>query len=92
MILGREGSELHRKIDQLQEEHDTEQLPITGKRFSLLIHRGNQLLDPNYASWLTSNKALHFTFNSIKNRVWGSTITQKSVKKQVLGCSVNQKR
>ena len=63
-MLNKHGSELHRKIDELQEEQDTEQLPVTGKRFSILIHRGNQLLDPNYSAWITKKKGLHFTFVS----------------------------
>ena len=38
--------------------------PITAKRFDILVHSANKLLDPNYASWITSKKALHFTFVS----------------------------
>ena len=48
----------------MKDESNPEQTPITGKRFDILVHSANKLLDPNYASWITSKKALHFTFVS----------------------------
>ena len=39
-----------------------EQTPITGKRFDILVHSANKLLDPNYASWITSKKGASFHF------------------------------
>ena len=62
--IKQEESDLDRVFEDMKDESNPTQTPITGKRFDILVHSANKLLDPNYASWITSKKALHFTFVS----------------------------
>ena len=62
--IKQEESDFDRVFEDMKDESNPTQTPITGKRFDILVHSANKLLDPNYASWITSKKALHFTFVS----------------------------
>ena len=60
-----------------------EQTPITGKRFDILVHSANKLLDPNYASWITSKRRfislsylLHKT-QKMQYHAWNGLVLRK---------------